>query len=61
VGDPVAELRGGTLEVALCFLGIVPDVLPDAIHQHAHTHNPSNPFLDTEDIADGYALQGLKE
>jgi Na+(H+)/acetate symporter ActP len=35
-GDPVAELCGGPLETALRFLGVVPDVVPDTLNQHAH-------------------------
>ena len=35
-GDPVAELRFRALEMALGRFRVVPDILPDAFHQHAH-------------------------
>ncbi len=34
-GDPVAELRSCALEMALPFLCIVPDVVPDTVNQRA--------------------------
>src|SRR5690606_8606545 len=35
-GDPVAELRRRTFEMALGGLRVIPDVMPDAVNEHTH-------------------------